>query len=102
VTSGGWGSGQREDVEAGVKAEGDGLVAGDGPAVWDGVSPAAGVGTPGVGDEEVDGLQARAASKVTTVAAMTPAERLLFTRPLLPSHFPNPGLGLTWCTRLIC
>jgi hypothetical protein len=97
VTSGGWGSGQREDVEAGVKAEGDGLVAGDGPAVWDGVSPAA-----GVGEEEVDGLQARAASKVTTVAAMTPVERLVFTRSLLPSHLPNPGLELTRCTRSIC
>jgi hypothetical protein len=89
-------------VKAGVKAEGDGLVAGDGPAVWDGVSPTAGVGTRGVGDEEVDGLQARATSKVTTVAAMTPVERLVFMRSLLPSHLPNPGLGLTRCTRSIC
>jgi hypothetical protein len=73
------------DVEACAEEGGDGLVVGDGPAVWDGVWPAAGVGMAGVGEEEVDGLQARAASRVTTVAAMMPVERLLFTRPFLSS-----------------
>jgi hypothetical protein len=64
VTSGGWGSGRRRDAEADGKAEGDGLVAGDDAAAWGGVSPAAGVGTPGAGEEEVDGLQARVAARM--------------------------------------
>ena len=42
-------------------------MAGDGPAVWDGISVTAGVGTPGVGEEDVDWLQARAAARTGIV-----------------------------------
>jgi len=52
---------------------GNGLVAGGGSTVWDGVSPAAGVGRPGVGEEEVDGLQARAAAGSSIARKASPS-----------------------------